>query len=212
MNTPIISAYDLGDEEDFDDESENLAMSDEENEESNNFGDQDSENSDQDVQDTGSGDGEEENEENKSSSKPTDFNSNADVGGGEDIAPKDFKPVDKKLKSITNETFEDKRKSLTKADEHGYIYGNMPEPNFGKESALIVYKDYLSRFRTHIAKHNIVYKSEGPKYQRWIAQQFKKFNNENKKTVMYLVKEFEMKKLQLLIKEQVQTKLVLLTH
>ena len=190
---PIISAYDLGDEEDFDDESENLAMSDEENEESNNFGDQDSDDSQQEVKDTG--DGASGDEESDSDSKSaSDFNSDSDVGGGEKIAPKDFKPADKKLKSITNETFEDKRKSLTKADEHGYIYGNMPEPNFGKESALIVYKDYLSRFRNHIAKHNIAYKSEGPKYQRWIAQQFKKFNNENKKTVMYLVKEFEMKK------------------
>ena len=38
------------------------------------------------------------------------------------------------------------------------------------------------------------YKIMLPKYDTYLDKEYKKFMNENKKTVMYLVKEFEMKK------------------
>ena len=188
---PLMVSYGLNEDEDESDEENDYGASGDDNEDTGNFGDQDSENSDQDVQDTGSGDGEEENEENKSSSKPTDFNSNTDVGGGKDIAPKDFKP--KQLKSITNESYEQRQQELVKDTDYGYVYGNYPMPNFGDGTALIQYKEFLSRFRTHIADKRQKWQAVS-KYEKWIKNEYKKFNNENKKTVMYLVKEFEMKK------------------
>ena len=178
---PLMVSYGLNEDEDESDEENDYGASGDDNEDTGNFGDQDSENSDQDVQDTGSGDGEEENEENKSSSKPTDFNSNTDVGGGKDIAPKDFKP--KQLKSITNESYEQRQQELVKDTDYGYVYGNYPTPNFGDGTALIQYKEFLSRFRTHIADKRQKWSAVST-YEKWIKNEFKKFNNENKKTVM----------------------------
>ena len=48
-------------------------------------------------------------------------------------------------------------------------------------------------------------------YYNWLRDAYKKFKNENKKTVMYLVKEFEMKKKSATAyKKRLQIKLVLL--
>ena len=47
--------------------------------------------------------------------------------------------------------------------------------------------------RSYVVKECKKY-SQSREYYNWLRDVYKKFKNENKKTVMYLVKEFEMKK------------------
>ena len=68
----------------------------------------------------------------------------------------------------------------------------MPEPNIKK--SLVSYKNFLKTFRLHIAKRQNEYSTMTQTYKEYLKTEFKKFQNNNKKTVMYLVKEFEMKK------------------
>ena len=82
-------------------------------------------------------------------------------------------------------------------------------PNFKDGSALTGYKTWLKDMNDYRVKQRAY--SNVAKYDTYLDTSYKKFMNENKKTVMYLVKEFEMKKSVQHIKEQVKIKLVLLT-
>ena len=67
----------------------------------------------------------------------------------------------------------------------------MPKPNL-KDGALVSYKTWLKDMANYRVKQRNHYNVS--KYDAYLDREYKKFMNENKKTVMYLVKEFEMKK------------------
>ena len=81
--------------------------------------------------------------------------------------------------------------SLLDDSNKGYRYGKIPQPNF-KDGALISFKTWLKDMNDYRVKQKEY--SNIAKYDTYLDTQYKKFMNENKKTVMYLVKEFEMKK------------------
>ena len=103
----------------------------------------------------------------------------------------DGDPKPKKLKAITNDFFEQKKESLLDK-KTSYVYGTLPKPNLNQ--CLVSYKTFLNDFRKHISDQAQSNPESTLEYKRWILDKFKKFRTENKKTVMYLVKEFEMKK------------------
>jgi len=103
----------------------------------------------------------------------------------------DGDPKPKKLKAITNDFFEQKKESLLDK-KTSYVYGTLPKPNL--DQCLVSYKTFLNDFRKHISDQVQSNPESTLEYKRWILDKFKKFRTENKKTVMYLVKEFEMKK------------------
>ena len=103
----------------------------------------------------------------------------------------DGDPKPKKLKAITNDFFEQKKESLLDK-KTSYVYGTLPKPNL--DQCLVSYKTFLNDFRKHISDQAQSNPESTLEYKRWILDKFKKFRTENKKTVMYLVKEFEMKK------------------
>ena len=118
----------------------------------------------------------------------------------------DDKP--KLLKAITDDSFTQKTEELLDSANKGYRYGKIPQPNL-KDGALISFKTFLKDMNDYRIKQRQY--NDIAKYDAYLDKEYKKFMNENKKTVMYLVKEFEMKKSAQAIKEQVKIKLVLLT-
>ncbi len=122
-------------------------------------------------------------EDKKDGSEQTITNAEAKEGGGEGVAPD-------ALVSITDEFMKDKMASLHD-EEKSYSYYTLPKCKLNK---MIVSNDtFLSKMRVHIKEH--INKYQGDKeYYEWLKPAYKKFKSDNKKTVMYLVKEFEMKK------------------
>ena len=127
-------------------------------------------------------DSDEKKDKDKTDTKKAEPTKHAKGAGGEH--PK------KKLKSITNDAFEQKKEKLLDK-KTSYFYGKLPEPNL--DMCLTSYKTFLKDFRNHISAARKQWDSV-PEYQLWIKDKFKTFRKKNKKTVMYLVKEFEMKK------------------
>ena len=103
----------------------------------------------------------------------------------------DFK-TPKILKSITDDTFTQKSEELLDEKSKGFTYGKIPTPNLGKDGALTHWKTWLKDMGDYRVKQREY--SNIAKYDTYLDKEYKKFMNENKKTVMYLVKEFEMKK------------------
>src|SRR5210317_11383 len=103
----------------------------------------------------------------------------------------DFK-TPKILKSITDDTFTQKSEELLDEKSLGFTYGKIPTPNLGKDGALTHWKTWLKDMGDYRVKQRAY--SNIAKYDTYLDKEYKKFMNENKKTVMYLVKEFEMKK------------------
>ena len=141
---------------------------------------------------------EEKQDDNKEDGEEQDTNSN----NGEEEKKEDEKPEDKestiasngagggKLVSITDQTYQEKTQDeLVKTDSAGYIYSNFPEVSL--DNTLFTYKKYLSDMRTYFAKYNT---STDIAYKEWLKSDWKKWKLDNKKTVNYLVKEFELKK------------------
>ena len=96
----------------------------------------------------------------------------------------------KKFIAITDVNYENNKGDLYDKDK-SYTYYNMPDMNVNK--LLIKQKKFIKMFRSYIKDE--MKKDHGSKeYYTWLKDDFKKFKNDNKKTVMYLVKEFEMKK------------------
>jgi len=120
----------------------------------------------------------------KESGEQTAVNEESPVGGGEGVAPQ-------KLVSITNESLEDKKSNLYDGNK-SYSYFTLPNTNLSK--VIISNKQYLNDMRTYAFKEIKQYPRSYGKYYNWLKTHYKQFKNDNKKTVNYLVKEFEMKK------------------
>tara|TARA_B100000427_G_C15511390_1_gene596353 strand:- start:539 stop:2887 length:2349 start_codon:yes stop_codon:yes gene_type:complete len=188
---PIISNYDLSDEDGDSDDAMELPddIDDNSDEQDEKNDKRDSEDSDdkkdedkKDDSDTGKSDTDTEDKKDDTEDKK-EATQHAKGAGGE--------PVVKKLKAITNEAFEQKKEELLD-QKTSYTYGTFPDPNL--DSCLTSYKEWLNDWRLHINRHLKDYPEGTKQYREWILNKFKKFRSENKKTVMYLVKEFEMKK------------------
>ena len=91
----------------------------------------------------------------------------------------------------------------------GYRYGKIPQPNL-KDGALISFKTWLKDMADYRIKQRQY--NDLNKYDTYLDKEYKKFMNENKKTVMYLVKEFEMKKSAQAYKRASQDKTGIIDH
>ena len=195
-NLEISKAYGINnDDDDFDDEEESdngqgsgADNSDDEADEKNdfnNFGDQKADD-EKDSEQSGKAESKSDNatkdekDENKGEA-----DSYAKGAGG------DFKEP-KKLKAITDDSFQQNTDKLLDEKNKGYRYGKIPTPNFKQGSALTSYKKWLKDMSDYRIKQRQYCNIK--KYDDWLDKSYKSFMSENKKTVMYLVKEFEMKK------------------
>ena len=194
-NLEISKAYGINNDDDFDDEEESdngqgsgADNSDDEADEKNdfnNFGDQKADD-EKDSEQSGKAESKsdsatkDEKDENKGEA-----DSYAKGAGG------DFKEP-KKLKAITDDSFQQNTDKLLDEKNKGYRYGKIPTPNFKQGSALTSYKKWLKDMSDYRIKQSQYCNIK--KYDDWLDKSYKSFMSENKKTVMYLVKEFEMKK------------------
>ena len=122
-------------------------------------------------------------EDKKDGEEQTAVNSEAKEGGGKGVAPG-------VLVSITNENMESKMSSLHD-QEKSYSYFTLPKVKLN--DMIVSNNKFLNDMRKHILSCTKKYPSDLI-YYNWLKGAYKDFKNENKKTVMYLVKEFEMKK------------------
>ena len=89
-----------------------------------------------------------------------------------------------KLKAITDVIYEQsKGKLLDQTTKYNYI--SLPEANL--KDIVISSKEFRKKFKEFIIKRVNSSKAE-LNYYNWLKTDFKKFKNDNKKTVMYLVK------------------------
>jgi hypothetical protein len=99
-----------------------------------------------------------------------------------------------KLVAITDSSYEKNKEKLLDGKTK-YTYFNLPEPNLKK--VIVSGKDWVKKWKEVAFKRNEYYSYDHNKrieYINWLKDNFKQFKNDNKKTVNYLVKEFEMKK------------------
>ena len=94
------------------------------------------------------------------------------------------------LKAITNEAYESKVQNLIDK-KNKFRYANIPDPRLN--NVVISTKDFVNDMKQYFA-NEIKQSPDKINYANWLKQEYKKIKNDNKKTVMYLVKEFEMKK------------------
>ncbi len=203
---PISIAYDLDDDDDSDDEDSDNQLkgsgegdntpdveksdddSDDEKNDFNNFGDQKADSEKDSNKDSESKDGD---GDKKEEDKKDDKGEAQQYGKGADGFEKG--PVQKRLRAITDDSYQENTKKLADSESKGYKYGKLPKANLDKGTALISYKQFIKDFRNHIA---IDSKSGAgnTEFRVYLKNKFKQFTKDNRKTVMYLVKEFEMKK------------------
>jgi hypothetical protein len=136
---------------------------------------------------------------NKEDSKPEDTNKDSDnvtVGNPNGFGGKDVN-VNTGLTCITDQNFEESKDKLLDKTKN-YRYSTLPEPIF--KNALVSNEQFLKDMK---ANNNSYFKAQPNdtdthlqylKYWNWIKQDFLRFKKDSSKTVMYLVKEFEMKK------------------
>ena len=196
---PLAKSYELADDEDdfddFDDEQDgdgngegngsDTKESDDEADELNdynNFGDQKAD----DEKDSNQSGDNGQSKENIKSNEAKESDRFAKGAGGNDGTMK-------QLKSITDDSFTQKQEELQDNKSKGFRYGKIPTPNLGKDGNLTSWKTFLSDMEKYKVK-NLKDYSGTKGYVEYLDREFKKFTKENKKTVMYLVKEFEMKK------------------
>jgi len=195
-NHIIAQNYDLADE-DFDDEDfedfdggqgqnsdadSNDDDADEKND-FNNFGDQKADD-EKDSNQSGQGDSKSDSKEEVKEDKEADRFAKG-AGGADKM---------KMLKSITDDTFNQKQEELQDKKAKGFRYAKVPTPNLGKDGNLTSWKTFLSDMEKYKVKSITDYGNSTKSYVEYLDRTFKTFTKENKKTVMYLVKEFEMKK------------------
>ena len=180
----IVKSYDLGnDEDDFDDSNDFQPQnsgddqSDEKND-FNNFGDEKADDEKEAEQEGAS-----EQSDKKKQDDQGKVSEQYGSGAGGDVGKK-------LLKAVTDQAYENKKDELLDTKAKGFVYGKMPEPNL---KSIIGYKQFLKEMAEYRIKQR-QYNYDDAKYMAWLKDAFNKFKNENKKTVMYLVKEFEMKK------------------
>src|SRR6056300_1225194 len=94
---------------------------------------------------------------------------------------------DSSLKSITNNWFEGKKEQLMDT-KTSYSYKNIPDPILDK--VIRSNKDFVNDMKQAFIRD----KHTALKYLPYLKKEYKKFLNDSKKTIMYLVKEFELKK------------------
>ena len=94
---------------------------------------------------------------------------------------------DMQLTSITNNHFEGHKEKLLDTTK-SYLYRSIPEPILSK----VIYSN--ENFVKDMKESFINDKTTAREYLPYLKKEYKKFMNESKKTIMYLVKEFEMKK------------------
>ncbi len=99
--------------------------------------------------------------------------------------------VEPGLSAITDKTYELAKEKLLDTNTK-FTYINLPEPNL--DEVIYSSKKWVETWREFRFKHISMNKDRRIKYLNWLKNDFNKFKNDNKKTVMYLVKEFEMKK------------------
>jgi hypothetical protein len=106
--------------------------------------------------------------------------------------------VDTALDCITDKSFEQSVDKLLDKTKN-YRYATLPEPIL--KNALVSYDEFLKDMRDNNNNHfkkpindSTSNNEQYIKYWNWIKQDFLKFKKDSSKTVMYLVKEFEMKK------------------
>ena len=138
--------------------------------------------------DTKDGDSESEQEDTKESDDKTKENdvgaSNPDGAGGKG-------GLEPGLVAITDKTYELAKEKLLDT-ETKFTYINLPEPNL--DEVIYSSKKWLETWKKFRFNNLYGSKDRRIKYLNWLKNDFTKFKNDNKKTVMYLVKEFEMKK------------------
>ena len=178
---PLIQNYDLSDEDGED--PEDSKEQDQKSESADNPDVQDEKNDKRDSEEKATDKDLKDKEEEEKKEKAKTATQHAKGADGD--------PKPKKLKAITNDFFEQKKEQLLDK-KTPYVYGTLPKPNLNQ--CLVSYKTFLNDFRKHISDQVQSNPESTLEYKRWILDKFKKFRTENKKTVMYLVKEFEMKK------------------
>jgi len=105
---------------------------------------------------------------------------------------------DMPLGSITNNWFEGHKEKLLDTS-NSYYYRSIPDPMLNK--LIHSNKDFIKDM-----KQSFVGDSSSKNYYPYLKKEYKKFINESKKTIMYLVKEFEMKKAATAYKRSTQDK------
>ena len=150
----------------------------------------DSDNSQNENQDS---DGNDQNEKDDQEQKKDGEESNAynEIGAGGEggVDPE-------KLIVVTNESYEKAKDELLNTSVR-YNDFNLPKPNL--KNVIVSSKQWNDIWDKQIYKtvDGIVVPNTSKsrlEYVNWLNDKFKAFKNDNKKTVMYLVKEFEMKK------------------
>lgn len=106
----------------------------------------------------------------------------------------------KPLTSITNNWFEGQKEQLMDT-ETSYVYKSIPDPILNQ--IIKSNKDFVADMKKAFA--NDPY-GNGKNYYPYLKTEYKKFLNDSKKTIMYLVKEFEMKKAATAYKRSTQDK------
>jgi hypothetical protein len=91
------------------------------------------------------------------------------------------------LKSITNNWFEGKKEQLMDTTT-SYSYKAIPDAKL--DEIIKSNSEFVNDMKKAFAKETHI----GVKYYPYLKTEYKKFLNESKKTIMYLVKEFELKK------------------
>ena len=91
------------------------------------------------------------------------------------------------LKSITNNYFEGKKEELMDT-ETSYNYKGIPDPVLSK--IIHTNKQFISDIKKSFAKESVLSKA----YLPYLKKEYNQFLKDSKKTIMYLVKEFELKK------------------
>ena len=134
------------------------------------------------------GDSKSEQEDTKDSDDKTKENdvgaSNPDGAGGKG-------GLEPGLTAITDKTYELAKEKLLDT-ETKFTYVNLPEPNL--KQIMYSNKKWLETWRAYRYEKLYGGRDRRAKYLTWLKNDYNKFKNDNKKTVMYLVKEFEMKK------------------
>ena len=179
----IVKSYDLGNDDDFDDEFDNQPSGDQgdesdEKNDFNNFGDEKGDD-EKEAEQEGASDQSDEKKQDDQGKVSEQYGNGA---GGE--------PAKKLLKAVTDQAYENKKDELLDSKARGFVYGKMPEPNL---KSIVGYKQFLKEMQEYRIQQR-QYNYDDNKYMSWLKDVYKRFQKENKKTVMYLVKEFEMKK------------------
>ena len=139
-------------------------------------------------------DGDQESQTNKSDENTEDGEGKEANSYNTDGAGGDGGVDPQKLIAITDSSYEKNKEKLLDGKTK-YTYFNLPEPNLKK--VIVSNKDWIKKWKEVVFKRSEYYSYDHNKrieYVNWLKDNFKQFKNDNKKTVNYLVKEFEMKK------------------